>query len=109
MDFALLIRGNQQDSPRRWLETGTRDDACESRTYVPEVERLVQFLTRRYVHAAVFTSLRTVLPFGHTCRYHQSRLEAAMTVTTPLWPVPITTVGRSRGGTVVFMRGGKLH
>jgi hypothetical protein len=30
-------------------------------------------------------------------------------VTSPLWPVPITTVGRSRGGTVVFMRGGKLH
>lgn len=27
----------------------------------------------------------------------------------PLWPVPITTVGRSRGGTVVFTRGGKLH
>jgi len=27
----------------------------------------------------------------------------------PLWPVPITTVGRSRGGTVVFVRGGKLH
>lgn len=26
-----------------------------------------------------------------------------------LWPVPITTVGRSRGGTVVFVRGGKLH
>jgi hypothetical protein len=31
------------------------------------------------------------------------------TVSSPLWPVPITTVGRSRGGTVVFMRGGKLH
>lgn len=30
-------------------------------------------------------------------------------VTAPLWPVPITTVGRSRGGTVVFTRGGKLH
>jgi len=27
----------------------------------------------------------------------------------PLWPVPITTVGKSRGGSVVFTRGGKLH
>lgn len=34
-----------------------------------------------------------------------------MTVHThsPLWPVPITTVGKSRGGSVVFTRGGKLH
>ncbi|HRI71236.1 MAG TPA: DUF2169 domain-containing protein, partial [Polyangium sp.] len=32
-----------------------------------------------------------------------------MTATSPLWPVPITTVGRSRGGTVVYTRGGKLY
>lgn len=31
------------------------------------------------------------------------------TTNAPLWPVPITTVGRSRGGTVVYVRGGKLH
>lgn len=27
----------------------------------------------------------------------------------PLWPVPISTVGKSRGGSVVYTRGGKLH
>lgn len=27
----------------------------------------------------------------------------------PLWPVPITTVGKSRGGSLVYTRAGKLH
>ncbi len=30
-------------------------------------------------------------------------------VSAPFWPVPITTVGRALGGTVVFVRDGKLH
>lgn len=56
-------------------------------------------------------SLRSVLPFGSERRYARRCVEAEMTAitTSPFWPVPITTVGRSRGGTVVFTRGGKLH
>ena len=30
-------------------------------------------------------------------------------ISAPFWPVPITTVGRALGGTVVFVREGKLH
>jgi hypothetical protein len=60
---------------------------------------------------SIRTFCRSVLLFEPEDRYHHCAFEVAMTpiVNSPLWPVPITTVGRSRGGSIVFTRGGKLH